>query len=856
MSDKLLLSILIPTKNREKNLSNTLRRLTKSIKNSGINSNSIEVIVADNFSNDGTKNVVQGWIKKHSYIKYFKQEQQYFSVEESLFNGLKFASGEYVWTIGDDDFVAYDSVKILTENLKNTDAKFILLNCDILTPDRKKTIYMRCSSELVEYESGLDFFSDFGITNTTISCLCFKRDALDKKLFDELRSISPIYSRSCTFLASFHNKKCAFLSTPIITYRENKLAIQYKENSKSQKNNAQPDLFSFTNGLIDLLLFLEKRISIPLEKLIKLEEMELSRDSWRVKHSLLYCFIGTFVIKQIRSLVAENHVNDFYKQEIEKFLTKCHDFFSRLENEDVFIPEFLDYILHLKESLQSKSWKRHFAAFAEAETLQYLEDKFYKIEANFFLKKDNKISTSNQAILCFKDSSHLKFLRNKAAEISGSKTNLTILVPTYNRAPNLFFLLSRMIQQKIDTIKDVEILIAVNKCSDETYEVCDLFKNKMPNLRIKKFDDFVDSAEENINRATQYCSGKYIFILGDDDLLLFHPFCFALALTRNSNAPAIILNNAFESDVSKKDLNGVDVKGRFAFQHTIDYRDFSYLARDWGVTICMAFISRYIIRKDLFLSMEKHIKISKIYSHVFAFLDFFRGKKVLLVDLPLVARGDSVVQDRFETLKKKENINQYYYWTVGLLLHFENVIKSGIADSSWFFKIKEYSPPMGCFYLWKEICAQLCKQSILYLKTKDDCEKPSIKAKEILNGFSKSKLKGRDAEILNNFLEKYEKICQLDANRLSEESAKNHIKEFQYLLDRIASNDNLLLNYIAQTQINKPKEKLKKIRRKFFRSTLKRTASVIRQSRKAISVPLVGLERKITRITRAIRKIK
>jgi glycosyltransferase involved in cell wall biosynthesis len=203
---------------------------------------------------------------------------------------------------------------------------------------------------------------------------------------------------------------------------------------------------------------------------------------------------------------------------------------------------------------------------------------------------------------------------------------LTILVPTYNRVFQLQNLLESFFLRPLDP--DIEILVAINASNDGTKAIAEIYKEKIPNLKNIYFEEFLHSAEENISRSFQYCSGKYVFILGDDDPLLMGTFDLMISILRNdkSNLPALIFNNISSSNAV---INFFERVGNPSFislanidetEKKIWYSDYSELLKELGVTGLMAFISRYIIRRDLVRDFSSHINVSRIYSHVFSFL--------------------------------------------------------------------------------------------------------------------------------------------------------------------------------------------------------------------------------------------
>ncbi|AEE16252.1 glycosyltransferase family 2 protein [Treponema brennaborense] len=72
MSNKPLLSICIPTYNRVEYLKKSLDSI---INSTGFNEFEVEIVVSDNASTDGTREVVLGYSTRHSNIKYFRNEE-------------------------------------------------------------------------------------------------------------------------------------------------------------------------------------------------------------------------------------------------------------------------------------------------------------------------------------------------------------------------------------------------------------------------------------------------------------------------------------------------------------------------------------------------------------------------------------------------------------------------------------------------------------------------------------------------------------------------------------------------------------------------------------------------------------
>lgn len=91
----------------------------------------------------------------------------------------------------------------------------------------------------------------------------------------------------------------------------------------------------------------------------------------------------------------------------------------------------------------------------------------------------------------------------------------SIVIATYNRIPDLKFALERILKQ---TFEDFEVIISDDSSTDETESVVKSFEDK----RIKYFKNSKNlGAVENIGKVLSYPKGKYVFMHGDDDYLLY-----------------------------------------------------------------------------------------------------------------------------------------------------------------------------------------------------------------------------------------------------------------------------------------------------------------------------------------------
>ncbi len=106
----LKLSIIIPTYNSEKTISETLESIVEQ------NVTAIECLIIDGNSSDKTINIVEQYANKYSFIKYISEPDK--GIYDAMNKGIAWAQGNYLYFMGSDD-VFYD--KDILHNLFSLD---------------------------------------------------------------------------------------------------------------------------------------------------------------------------------------------------------------------------------------------------------------------------------------------------------------------------------------------------------------------------------------------------------------------------------------------------------------------------------------------------------------------------------------------------------------------------------------------------------------------------------------------------------------------------------------------------------------------------------------------------------------
>lgn len=110
-----ILSICIPTWNRDQYLKVGLDRLEEQIKY--ICPDDIEIFVSDNCSSDNTKSVVKEFIDKGIQIKYNRNNEN-IGMDRNFHTCMKLSKGKFIWLLGDDDYLVKGALNKIINLLK------------------------------------------------------------------------------------------------------------------------------------------------------------------------------------------------------------------------------------------------------------------------------------------------------------------------------------------------------------------------------------------------------------------------------------------------------------------------------------------------------------------------------------------------------------------------------------------------------------------------------------------------------------------------------------------------------------------------------------------------------------------
>lgn len=178
------LTIVVPTRNRRDTLSHTLRTILSQ------RCPSIEIIVSDNFSEDGTRDYISTLCDPR--LKYINTGNRV-SMSENWEFALKHCSGEYVTFIGDDDGFTPNGVEIALRHLERSNLPAIVWEkAEYCWPDHVEPDYRNiCVMRILKFdEQILDASTQLSSVCKFKSCYsrlpCVYNGIISTKVFTEI----------------------------------------------------------------------------------------------------------------------------------------------------------------------------------------------------------------------------------------------------------------------------------------------------------------------------------------------------------------------------------------------------------------------------------------------------------------------------------------------------------------------------------------------------------------------------------------------------------------------------------------------------------------------------------------------
>jgi len=124
-----ILSICIPTYNREKLLKESLSKIIEQISNNKL-SDKVEIIISDNASSDDTSKIVSWYW--YNFLRYFKNDIN-IGGNNNVIKVTEYANWEYLWLLTDDDQITDFALKYVLEIIEKE--KFDIMLCNAISSE-------------------------------------------------------------------------------------------------------------------------------------------------------------------------------------------------------------------------------------------------------------------------------------------------------------------------------------------------------------------------------------------------------------------------------------------------------------------------------------------------------------------------------------------------------------------------------------------------------------------------------------------------------------------------------------------------------------------------------------------------
>lgn len=173
-----LLTIVIPTYNRNAKLLVLLETLRLELHDLA---NSVDVLVSDNASTDGTDATIARMSEQWPNFR-TQRHQTNIGAEKNFLSCICNTKSRYIWVIGDDDCPRPGLIKQIVSLLLTEEPALISMGNEGLTDENPNKIVEQLSFECL---TSLEFSKKVNIWTTFISGIIFDKHRLDQELGDE-----------------------------------------------------------------------------------------------------------------------------------------------------------------------------------------------------------------------------------------------------------------------------------------------------------------------------------------------------------------------------------------------------------------------------------------------------------------------------------------------------------------------------------------------------------------------------------------------------------------------------------------------------------------------------------------------
>ena len=205
---------------------------------------------------------------------------------------------------------------------------------------------------------------------------------------------------------------------------------------------------------------------------------------------------------------------------------------------------------------------------------------------------------------------------------------LTVAIPSHNSTDLLYAAINSLALDPSFGLR-FDICISDNSIDDNTNKLCLDKYSTNPNIHYYRSVDCV-SLDENVNKVVELSRGTYVWIFGDDDLLVPGVLNHLLDFLAVSNPDLVILNSqSFFSDQT------IEISrlppGVQSVYTPAESNDF--LADLGGY---LTYVGSILVRRDLWVQYYDHGQIGSYFAHISAVCAIKQGRSAHVFSTPII----------------------------------------------------------------------------------------------------------------------------------------------------------------------------------------------------------------------------
>lgn len=275
---------------------------------------------------------------------------------------------------------------------------------------------------------------------------------------------------------------------------------------------------------------------------------------------------------------------------------------------------------------------------------------------------------------------------------------LTIAIPTYNRMHFLKRAIDAILLQYDDR---VEILVSDNCSEDDSYKLMDNYQSKYPFIQYIRNSSNI-GADGNFLQCLKKANGKYVWLLGSDDVITEDSISFILGYIEKYDCPLFFMNHVFFQGTYQRLSNYNNSYIKSAYKCClVNKKDFINTANKQ-----ISFMSSLLISKDAFERVSDPEKyIGTWFLHTCIALEVAASREHLgIIYYPCVA-DDTTPSNSGFSINPERSFHvfgermKYVFCTIGEKCGFDinqmkNVHKKAVLDM-WPFYILNMKAKLG-----------------------------------------------------------------------------------------------------------------------------------------------------------------